>query len=89
MGIATGEQHDMVADIVRALMQAPRTVGDLTDVCGVSQDCARAYLKAFGDGGLVVPRVRSRTTGRRGPNPIEYHWCPVPFEMPESLKEAA
>ena len=82
-------RYETYTDVVRAIVQQPRTINEIATLCGCLYGTARDIVLALVEGGLVY-RTTSDQMGRRGgTRPFLYHWCPVPFEMPASLREAA
>lgn len=74
-------------DVIRELMMSPRTIPELSRLCELGENATRDLLIIAMESGVVhiTPGVRN---GRCRPAHV-YHWCPVPFEKPETAKEAA
>lgn len=64
-----------MADVVSCLVKAPRTVPELCDVTGISPDCARRYLSALTDEGIVEAKRLPRPKTKGGNSPILYRWA--------------
>lgn len=79
-----GDQRRAMFDVVRYLMQKPRTVAELAELADRGIESTRNLLAIMSECGLVCRVGR----GVRG-EPWTYHWCPVPFEIPETAKGAA
>lgn len=63
-----------VAEIIRALMDGPKTVDDLLDFVDMSEEIVRLWLQAFHESGIV------RLTARR---PQVYAIQSKPFAQPD------
>ena len=74
-------------DVIRELMLSPRTIPELGQLCELGENAIRDLLIIAMESGLVhiTPGVRN---GRARPANV-YHWCPAPFEVPATAKEAA
>jgi predicted transcriptional regulator len=83
----TGKNRRLQCDVIRELVKSPRTVQELTELCELSRNPTRDLLLLLHEAGLVHITTRFTEGGHRPKN--VYHWCPVPFEKPETAKEAA
>jgi hypothetical protein len=71
-------------DVVRELVRKPCTIPELGQLCDLGENAIRDLLIIAMESGLVhiTPGVR---TSRARPANV-FHWCPVPFEVPETAK---
>ena len=82
-------RNQAMVDVVRALMQAPRTTRQLLALVEADKASLRRVLDALVDGGLVYKFVPGNPGGK-GPNSgFIWHWCAVPFELPSTLAQQA
>lgn len=71
-------------DVIRALMQQPRTIDEVDELVESSEKTIRLTLDAAEEAGLVAKSRRVLPPGA-GRWPNVYHWCPVPFEYPAGV----
>lgn len=78
-----GRYRNLMCDVIRELVKAPRTVSELRQLCEMSSNSLRDLLDILVSGGLLhveeIPALRGGNPARR------YHWCPRPFEVPETV----
>jgi hypothetical protein len=82
--LSNGNQRRKHIDVIRELMKRPRTVKDLMDLCELGENALRDLLLILAESGLVHITIRVTEGGHRPAN--VFHWCPVPFEVPETAK---
>jgi len=78
---AKGTYRRKMIDILRELVKRPRTVAQLLDLCDTNANSLYDLLDLLVEGGLAW-----KTGAGVGGDPFVFHWCPVPFERPESAK---
>lgn len=76
-----------VAEIIAALMKAPRTVHDLLEMTEASEQTTRRWLEGLHGSGVIricerIPRVVDgrHVSGRRR---IRWEWQTSPFALPD------
>lgn len=74
----------LLLDIVRTLMQEPRTMVQITEMVDAHLNTVRQFLAIAAECGLVH-RTGMGIKGR----PFVFHWCPQPFEVPATAKDQA
>lgn len=82
-----GRSRTLMCDVIRELVKAPRTVAELTELCELSSNPTRDLLSILAAGGLVYIEVLPPQGNARPRH--RYHWCPKPFEVPETVQAAA
>jgi hypothetical protein len=82
-----GSQRRLQCDVIRELVKQPRTIPELRQLCELGENATRDLLLILVESGLVRVTPGQRN-GRCRPANV-FHWCPVPFEVPETAKEAA
>lgn len=74
---STKPRRDNVAEMIRALMDGPKTVDDLREFVDLSLLVIREWLNAFHDAGVI--RICERVGGA-----CVYEMQPSPFAVPDA-----
>lgn len=73
------------AEILAALIKSPRTIKGLRDMTGAAVATITEWCNVLQASGLVHTE-RVKVDGKPGSPTNVYHWCPVPFEAPATIK---
>lgn len=79
-----GDYRRNICDLIRYLVLGPKTAAQLFELVDFCEPSLRGALLIAEECGLVY---RAGSGGPAGP--FVYHWCPVPFEVPETARAAA
>lgn len=80
-----GRNRTNTCDVIRELIGGPKTVSQLCDLVPMSRNGLTGLLGVIEQCGLVM--IERRLIGGYIHN--VYHWCPVPFEVPPTMKRKA
>lgn len=77
-----GDRRRKFCDLIRFLLQGPKTVTQLLTLADIEDKSLRESLKIAKECGIIY-----RTGDGVNGYPYVYHLCKVPFEIPDSDEE--